>query len=115
MGICVRNLTKGSILVADLRIADSFWSRRKGLLGTTCLPSGQGLLLTPCNSIHMFGMQYAIDVVFLATNFCVRKALHTFIPGQAAACAGSAHVLELPAGILIQTQTAAGDQLKVSQ
>jgi uncharacterized protein len=115
MGICVINLTNGSILVADLRIADSLWSRRKGLLGTTSLPSGYGLLLTPCDSIHMFGMQYAIDVVFLAANFRVLKALHTFLPGQAAACAGSAHVLELPAGILIQTHTAVGDQLELSQ
>jgi uncharacterized membrane protein (UPF0127 family) len=115
MGTCVRNLTKGSVLVTDLRIADSFWSRLKGLLGTASLPSGQGLLITPCNSIHMFGMQYAIDVVFLDTNFRVLKVLHTFPPGQAAACTGSAHVLELPAGVLIQTHTAVGDQLTVGQ
>ncbi len=107
----VRNVTKNTYPVDDLRIANTFWSRLKGLLGTNSLPAGQGLLITPCDSIHMFGMRYAIDVIFLDRTYRVLKALHSLPPGTAAGCRGSAHVLEVPAGVLINTHTAVDDQL----
>lgn len=112
--IRVQNLTASTILAEDLRFANTFWSRLKGLLGTSCLPPGQGLLITPCNSIHMFGMRYAIDVIFLDHTLQVMKLLHTFPPGKMACCPGSAHVLELPAGILTTTCTSIGDQLCIT-
>ena len=59
------NLTRKTIVSCNLRIADSFFSRLKGLLGTVGLPDGDALLLRPCNNIHMFGMKYAIDVAFV--------------------------------------------------
>jgi len=36
----------------------------KGLLGRRELPDGEGILLRPCASIHMFFMRFAIDAVF---------------------------------------------------
>lgn len=109
--IVMKNISKNTVLASDLRIANTFWSRLKGLLGTNYLPEGKGLLITPCNSIHMFGMRYAIDVVFLDSAWRVLKVLHQFPPGKTAACPGSAQVLELPVGTLIQTRTTVGDQL----
>ncbi|MBI2027074.1 MAG: DUF192 domain-containing protein [Deltaproteobacteria bacterium] len=53
------------IIVANLNIADSFFSRLKGLLGTKKLPEDTGLLLNPCQSVHTFFMNYPIDVIFL--------------------------------------------------
>ncbi len=47
----------------NLYLASRFFSRCKGLLFTE--PSACMLLLTPCKSIHTFGMGYAIDVAFL--------------------------------------------------
>jgi len=110
----VRNLTTNTILVIDLRVADTFWSRLRGLLGTSSMPAGQGLLITPCNSIHMFGMRYALDVVFLDKNLQIIKLLHALSPGKTAYCPGSAHVLELPAGILADSLTKIGDQLSIT-
>jgi Uncharacterized ACR, COG1430. len=60
-----KNETKNTILAERAIMARSFFSRLKGLLGTLSLPSGQGLLLEPCNGIHMLGMLYAIDAVFI--------------------------------------------------
>lgn len=109
----VRNITKNTFLVCDLRIAKTFVSRLKGLLGTSSLPTGQGLLITPCDSIHMFGMRYAIDVVFLDSSFRAMKVVHGLPPGATAGCPGSTHTLELPTGTLLNTHTTVGDQLIV--
>lgn len=107
------NKTNNAPLVQQLRIADTFWSRLKGLLGTSSLPAGHGLLITPCSSIHMFGMRYAIDVVFLDRSYRVLKILHSLPPGGAARCPGSAHVLELPSGTLLNTTVSVNDQLTI--
>lgn len=45
-------------------IADTPWARMRGLLGRNGLPSGEGLLISPCNAIHTLGMRFAIDVRF---------------------------------------------------
>lgn len=45
--------------------ADSFFPRLRGLMFKKTLPENEGLLITPCNSIHMFFMRFPIDAVFL--------------------------------------------------
>jgi len=50
-----------------VRIARSSADRRRGLLGASEPPAqGTGLLIDPCGAIHMVGMQFPIDLVFLA-------------------------------------------------
>jgi uncharacterized protein len=42
-----------------------FWERARGLLLREVLLDQGGVLITPCHSIHTFGMTRAIDVIFL--------------------------------------------------
>lgn len=49
--------------VADLSIATTARSRRKGLLGTSSVVGA--LWITRCPSVHMLGMRYPIDVAVL--------------------------------------------------
>ncbi len=107
------NLTTGRTLASDARVADSFFSRLKGLLGTRCLADGKGLVIRPCDSIHTFGMNYPIDVVFVAAADRVAKMIVCLGPGRMAMCRGSRFVVELPAGTLVRTGTMAGDQLRL--
>ena len=59
-------INNNGVLIGDrIEVADTFYSRLKGLLGRTGLEEGQGLLLVPCNSIHCIGMRFAIDAVFM--------------------------------------------------
>jgi hypothetical protein len=109
VGIKLLNQTKGSVLAERLRIADSFFSRLRGLLGTDGLPTGGALLIRPCNSIHMFGMRYAIDVVFADQAGRVLKTVAGLAPGRLAKCPGSAWVVELPCGTLAASNTEIGD------
>lgn len=103
------------LLAAQVRLADSFWPRLKGLLGTAALPEGQGLLLRPCNSVHTFGMQYALDVVFLDSSWGIRKIVPDLASWRGACCWGAAAVLELPAGTAHRQDLKVGQQLRCSQ
>ena len=58
------NATRGIVIATNLEAAFDSASRRKGLLGRTSLPSDAALIIAPSNSVHMFGMQFAIDVLF---------------------------------------------------
>lgn len=45
--------------------ANTFKTRLLGLMFTKEPPRGKGLVLEPCRSIHMFFMNYPIDVIVL--------------------------------------------------
>lgn len=108
-----KNKTRSTSIADKATIAESFFARAKGLLGTTDLPAGHGLFLVPCNSIHMFGMKYAIDAIFVDKNLVVVHILHSIAPGKLSSVYPRAHsCLELPAGRALETSTEVGDQLE---
>lgn len=83
-----------------LYLADSFWERLRGLLGTKQLPDNTGLLLMRCNSIHMFFMRYALDIVYVDRNFQIVKLVHNIKPWQISGCWKAAHTIEVPVGTI---------------
>lgn len=110
-GSQVINQENMAILVFELQIAQTFFSRLRGLLGTAVLPIGKGLLLRPCNSVHTLGMRYPIDVLFLNSDLEVLKIVAALPPMRTVACLSSEMVLELPAGTVAQTNTVVGHRL----
>ena len=64
MGV-IQNLTNQVTLARRVRLCRSFWSRLKGLLGTSELARDEACWIDPCNSVHTIGMKYPIDVYFL--------------------------------------------------
>lgn len=83
------------------RVARTFWTRLKGLMGEPGLPPGEGLLIRPCNSIHMFFMRFAIDVVFLDRDLRILKSIRDLAPGSlVGSIPGAFQVLEVAAGTL---------------
>ena len=84
-------------------MADSFATRFRGLMlrPRDFLPMGTGLLIAPCNSIHMMFMRFPIDVVYLAEDYTVVKVARNIRPWIGiSACLkrGTWAVLELPSG-----------------
>lgn len=53
--------------IANIYIADSFWTRFMGLMGKTSeqIKEMGGLMIKPCSQIHMFFMKTSIDVIYL--------------------------------------------------
>lgn len=95
----------------NIRVANTFPSRLRGLLFRPQMEVGEGLLLAPCSSIHTFFMRYEIDVVFLDRSCCVRKIVPHVKPWRAAGCRGAYQVLELPGGAAQVYGLAIGEQI----
>ncbi len=101
-------------VVSRGRFARSYWSRLKGLLGTRVLPDGDGLLIEPCNSIHMFFMAFPIDAVYLDDADRILRVAAELKPWRVGPIVGRAkRVLELPAGKTAALRLAEGDHLLI--
>ena len=108
----MRHAARGTVVGRRVRVADGWWSRLRGLLGRPPLAEGEGLLLTPCTSVHMFGMKYPIDVAFLDPDGRVVAAYHRLPPGGRSRWHRDARsALELPAGTLAGLGIAEGEML----
>ena len=107
--------TAGNLPLADrLRGAHTHWTRLRGLLGTARLGPGEGLWIKPSRQVHMFGMRYALDLVFLDTAGRVLRLVHALQPNRISPhVAGASSVLELPAGTLAVTTLAEGDRVEI--
>ena len=111
------NRTRGTVLAERLEVADSFGARFAGLMGRPSLAAGAGLWLTGTGSIHMLFMRFPIDAVFLGPELpggarlvvAPRPALRPWVGVGLAR--GARGVLELPAGTIAATGTAAGDEV----
>lgn len=107
------NVTKGKTLGNSVKQAANFWGRLVGLLATDRLPTGAGLIINPCNSIHTFGMRYPIDVIFVDKSNSVVAAISRLKPSRLALQRSGAYVVELPAGTIEATFTQRGDILEL--
>jgi uncharacterized protein len=89
---------EGDVVVERCLVADSAFSRTRGLLGRDQLPPGEGLLLRPAGSIHTAFMRFPIDAVFLDRDLTVLAIARELPAWRAAGRRGARAVLELPAG-----------------
>ena len=112
----IRNSGKNTVLSGDCKAADTFFSRFMGLMGKKELKPGAGLLISPCNSIHMFFMRFPIDAVFLDRAGKVVYIVEGIKPWRLSPIVRKAHsVLELPAGTVKSTLTKVGDILETDR
>jgi uncharacterized membrane protein (UPF0127 family) len=109
--IRIRNETRNTTLAVAADVADTAAKRRTGLLKKDKLAAGEGLWITPCESVHTFFMKFAIDLVYLDRKKRVRKVRHAVPPWRVSGCFAAHSVLELPAGAAAASGTQPGDQL----
>ena len=110
--VTVTNVSRGHTLGTRIGVADGWWSRLRGLLGRPAPVEGEGLLLVPCRSVHMFGMRGALDVAFVDEDGAVIATYHALPPGGRTRWHRRARAaLELPPGTLRRMGTYHGDTL----
>jgi uncharacterized membrane protein (UPF0127 family) len=111
---CVLNRKNRAVVVERLRLAHTHWTRLRGLLGTRSLEAGEGLWIKPCRQVHMFGMRYAIDVVFLDKELRVVGTVSALAPNKISPKVSRAEsVLELPVGSIERTGLIEGTVLEI--
>lgn len=100
------------ITVGEVRLADTFLTRLRGLIGRPTLQKGQGLWVKPCRQVHMFGMHYSLSIWFLNQEGKVLQIIDELKPGEVSPLNRmAASVLEFPAEWAKMTGTQIGDQL----
>lgn len=111
----ISNATRGGAVCERCQVADTMWARVRGLLGRSGLAPDEGLLITPCPSIHMFGMKFPIDVLFLTRDNIVTDTVQNIAPGKVYLPKphnGKAHAaLEIAAGAIARSNAQIGDAL----
>lgn len=99
-------------LLSQVAHANSFFTRLRGLLGRTELSADQGLLISPCHSVHTLGMHFAIGVVFLNREGAVIHQIAEMPPGQLSPIIkGAKKVLELHPQTLARWDLKTGETL----
>jgi uncharacterized membrane protein (UPF0127 family) len=110
------NQTRQRYLATELAVADTHWSRLRGLLGASEAEflDGGGLWIRPCRGVHTLGMRFAIDVVYLDSSGTVIHIEHNLQPWRFAPVRVQARsVLELPPHTASSTGTVLGDRIEI--
>ena len=105
------NARTGQTVAEPVEFAVTSASRRRGLLGRDRLDRGAALVIAPCNSIHMFFMRFAIDVVYVDRAGRVRKIVRALRPWRISAAMSAYAVIEFGAGSLDGRDVVRGDRL----
>lgn len=105
---------RGETVVTRLHRADTPMSRMRGLLGRRELDPDEGMWIEPCDAIHMFGMRFPIDAIFLDDEHRVVKVCEDLAPWRMARGGRFAQsVLELPQGKAAFFNVRVGDRLRI--
>ena len=109
------NTTNNATIATSVVIADTFKTRMVGLLNRQDIKEGEALIITKCNSIHMFFMKFAIDAVFIDQENKIVGLAKNIKPFQVSPIYFKAsRVIELPAGVIEFSHTEIGDQIVIS-
>ena len=109
------NTRTGKELSVDVKVADTLFTRMKGLLGKKELPKGEALWIKPCFSVHTFFMKFAIDVIFLNKKNQIIASVSNLSPNRMTRLyPQSFSVLELPTGTIDATNTEVGDEIEIA-
>ncbi len=112
----IRHSESGALVGDRVKLADGPWSRIKGLAGRQALTEGEGLMLTPCQAVHMYGVRFPIDVVFLDESYTVVATYEGLEPGTRTHVYRDArHALKLPLGTLNKIGLGVGDRLQMER
>jgi uncharacterized protein len=111
------NQTRQMFVATELALADTHWTRLRGLLGLRPddFRNGSGLWIVPCHGIHTLGMSFPIDVIYLDHSLKVIDIQQNVKPWRFAPIRRQASsVLELPCRMVVQTKTDIGDTMEIT-
>ena len=103
----------GAALATTLEVAFESAARKRGLLGRESLDPGHALIIAPCSAVHTFGMQFPIDVVFVAKDGTILKITRAMARGRVSGSLRAFATIELRAGTVETIGVSVGQHLEV--
>ncbi len=104
----------GEVIASKVRLANTFLTRLRGLMFTSRLAPGAGLLLRPCQGIHTFWMFFPIDAIFLDRELRIVRLVENLRPFRLTSPhTAASSVLELESGTISRFRLNPGDQLEI--
>ncbi len=111
---CVYNLTRECFLSLGVTVANTSFTRLRGLIGRLRLRSSEGLWVVPSSGVHTFGLLFPLDLIYLDSDCQVIRQIESFPVFRIAPLKiHAASVLELPAYSIYTSQTQPGDRLLI--
>jgi uncharacterized protein len=111
------NRTRNAYLASRLSVADTHWSRLRGLMWTNAasFPAGTGLWIVPSRGVHTLAMKFPIDVLYLDADKLVVHVEQNLKPWRVARVSmRTASVLELPGNTVELNGTTVGDEIEIA-
>jgi uncharacterized protein len=108
------NASRQAFISLGVKVADTPWSRLRGLLGKLKLRSDEGLWVVPSRGIHTIGLLFPIDVIYLNVESRVIYLMENLNPLRIAPLRlKCASVLEVPARTIEASGTEVGDLILI--
>ena len=110
------NRTRRAYLATHLAVANTHWSRFRGLMGMDSeeFRDGAGLWIVPCRGVHTFAMNFPIDVLYLDDQKVVVHIEENLKPWRLGRVSMQAKsVVELPEATLRSSGTEIGDEIEI--
>lgn len=99
----------------NIQVAETGFTRMRGLLGRTALAPGEGLWIRPSSGVHTIGMKFPIDVVGLDRSLRVVTLWNHLKPQRITSLKWKlASVVELPAGTIDHCALQLGDRVQIT-
>jgi uncharacterized protein len=114
--VVIRRSRNGQVaeIPLQIKLANTFFSRFRGLMFRAYIPSNYFFQIVPCNSIHMFFMQLQINTIFLNKQNEILKLKKYVSPWTMVWSVAKAHgVLEMHSGTINAHGFEPGDTLKL--
>jgi uncharacterized membrane protein (UPF0127 family) len=106
------NVNKENIVLENLKLANGFFEKFKGLMGRKRLNKSEGLMILSCNSIHTCFMKFPIDVLFLNMDHEVIAMRKEVKPWRMVNFVKKAYItVEMPEGTIEHKNVEVGDLL----
>ncbi|MES9970360.1 MAG: DUF192 domain-containing protein [Candidatus Thiodiazotropha sp.] len=97
-----------------VQMADSYFSRLRGLMGKKSMGDTGGLLLKKCSAVHTIGMRYTLDLVFMDKSGKVLKCTEGVKPFRTASARGAYYTLELNQGMIQKQDIKVDDRFELN-
>ncbi|MFT6099109.1 MAG: uncharacterized membrane protein (UPF0127 family) [Arenicella sp.] len=103
------------LLFSNLVKVEKYFERLKGLITKSSISERDAYWFNNCSSIHMFGMSFSIDVIFLSKELQVVKLVENLKPWRVALSTKAKSILEVKSGQCEALGLRVGDQLNFSE